>query len=304
MATFGKSSFDTAIYATHRPTYPRSLYDFIFQYHERNKDARWDRAVDLGCGTGQATIELTPFKRVTGVDPSSKMIEVAQSNLKNKSTSTGQYEYVQASAESLPFLEDSSVDLVISAQACHWFDWNKIWPELARVLRKNGSAAFWIYSEFRFTRYPSLTQNINAYDQGIDPLDSVGPYWQQPGRSILQNHLLEVPDGNEVVPGAFSDFESVFFTGDHYPSLPSPRSVIMRKKMTWDDLLSYLNTWSSLHTFRQHNPTDGENPRGDVAVRFWKDLKEGVEREDGRAVEGHDEVDIEWPLAMIMVKRK
>jgi hypothetical protein len=77
----------------------------------------------------------------------------------------------------------------------------------------------------------------------------------------------------------------------------------MRKKMTWNDLLSYLNTWSSLHTFRQRNPMDAENPRGDIAVRFWKDLMEGAGREDGRAVEGHDEVDIEWPLALIMVKR-
>ncbi|KAG2360584.1 hypothetical protein BDR07DRAFT_1412048 [Suillus spraguei] len=92
MATFGKSSFNTAIYATFRPTYPRSLYDFIFRYHERNK-------VDLGCGTGQATVELTPFKKTL--------------------VSTGQYEYVQASAESPPFLEDSSMDLVIAAQASH-----------------------------------------------------------------------------------------------------------------------------------------------------------------------------------------
>ena len=92
-------------------------------------------------------------------------------------------------------------------------------------------------------------------------------------------------------------------TGDHYPSLPSLCSVILRKKMTWDDLLSYLNTWSALHTFRQRNPADAENSRGDIAVRFWNDLKEGVGREVGRRVEGHDEVDVEWPLAMIMVKR-
>ncbi|KAG1817456.1 S-adenosyl-L-methionine-dependent methyltransferase [Suillus variegatus] len=303
MATFAKSSFDSTIYATFRPTYPRSLFNFIFRYHERNEGARWDRAVDLGCGTGQATVELTPFKRVTGVDPSCKMIEVARGTLQKTPERTGQYEYIQASAESLTFLEDSSVDLVISAEACHWFDWNKTWPELARVLRKNGSVTFWSYSQFRFAHYPSLTQRIKAYIEGTDPLNSVGPYWEQPGRLILDNHLIEVPDGNQVVPGAFSDSERVFFTGDYYPSLPSPRSVIMRKKMTWDDLLSYLNTWSSLHTFRQHNPTDGETPRGDVAMRFWKDLKEGAEREDGRPVEGHDEVDIEWPLAMIMVKR-
>ncbi|KAG2131446.1 hypothetical protein BD769DRAFT_1386668 [Suillus cothurnatus] len=224
MTTFGKSTFDTSIYVAFRPTCPRPLFDFIFRYHERNKGARWDRPVDLGCGTGQATVELTPFKYL--------MIEVAQGTLKKT-----------PGAQSLPFLEDSSVDLVIAGA----------------VLRKDGSAAFWIYSEFRFTRYPSLTQKIKTYSQGVDPLHSVGLYWQQPGRSILENHLVKVLDGNEV---------------------------------------------SSLHTLHQRNPTNAENPpRGDIAVQFWKDLKEGAEREDGRAVEGHDEVDIECSLALMMVKR-
>jgi ubiquinone/menaquinone biosynthesis C-methylase UbiE len=45
------------------------------------------------------------------------MIEVAQDTLKKTPVSTGQYEYIQGSAESLPFLEDSSVDLII-AGAC------------------------------------------------------------------------------------------------------------------------------------------------------------------------------------------
>ncbi|KAG2364205.1 hypothetical protein BDR07DRAFT_1608349 [Suillus spraguei] len=177
MATFGKSSFDTIIYATFRPTYPRSSYDFIFRYHERNKATRRDRAVDFGYETGQTTVGLTPFKHVISGDPSSKVIAVPQSTLEKTPVSTGQYEYVQASAESLPLLEDSSVYLV------------------------NGHCR-------------------------------AGPYWQQPSRSILENALVEVPEGNEVVPGAFSYFEGVFFTGDHYPSLPYLRSVIMRKKMT------------------------------------------------------------------------
>ncbi|KAG2351697.1 hypothetical protein BDR07DRAFT_1442456 [Suillus spraguei] len=66
---------------------------------------------------GQATV--IPFKRIIDVDPSSKMIEVAQETLKKMPVSTGQYEYVQASAESLPCLEDSSVDPVIAAPAGH-----------------------------------------------------------------------------------------------------------------------------------------------------------------------------------------
>jgi ubiquinone/menaquinone biosynthesis C-methylase UbiE len=45
------------------------------------------------------------------------MIQVAQDTLKAQPVSTGQYEYVEASAESLPFLADGSVDLV-TAGAC------------------------------------------------------------------------------------------------------------------------------------------------------------------------------------------
>jgi hypothetical protein len=30
------------------------------------------------------------------------------------------------------------------AQAAHWFDWSRMWPEAARILRKHGSAAFWV----------------------------------------------------------------------------------------------------------------------------------------------------------------
>ncbi|KAG2364203.1 hypothetical protein BDR07DRAFT_1471004 [Suillus spraguei] len=258
MATFGKSSFDAVIYATFRPTYPRSLYDSIYQYHERKKGARWDRAVDPGCGTGQATDELTPFKHF-------KMIAAAQETFQKMLVSTGKYE------------DDNSADLVIAAQAGHWLDWNKMCPKLTRI-----------YSEFRFTRYPSFTKKINAYGQGIDPLNSVGPHWQQPGRSIPQNHLADVPGGNEVVPSAFSDFESLLY---RWPLPVSPLSTL-RDHAQEDDMLSYLNSWNSLHTFRQHKPMDGENSRGDVTERSWKDLKDGVELENVRAVEGRDEVDI------------
>ena len=52
MATFAKATFDSAQYSLFRPTYPRQLFDAAFKYHERTRGARWDLAVDLGCGTG------------------------------------------------------------------------------------------------------------------------------------------------------------------------------------------------------------------------------------------------------------
>lgn len=39
MATFAKKSFDAAVYAASRPTYPKALFQFIFNYHERGSAA-------------------------------------------------------------------------------------------------------------------------------------------------------------------------------------------------------------------------------------------------------------------------
>lgn len=129
-------------YAVARPTYPRQLFDFIFRYHEEKSvgKPRWDTAVDLGCGTGvhyvlmedielvwlktssgQATIQLFPFKRVIGVDPSAKMIQGAQKYVEETLQSTkpsseieSQFQFVQSPAEKLDFLQDGSADLVVA----------------------------------------------------------------------------------------------------------------------------------------------------------------------------------------------
>ncbi|TFK93422.1 S-adenosyl-L-methionine-dependent methyltransferase [Polyporus arcularius HHB13444] len=308
MATFAKGTFNAARYASSRPTYPRQLYDFIFKHHERAKGARWDTAVDVGCGTGQATVELTPFKRVIGVDPSARMIEQATESVKSRLAGldlSSQIEFVQSSAEDLGFLQDGSVDLIVAAQAAHWFKWDKFWPEAARVLRKDGTFAAWGYSEFRLSRYPSATPLINAYAQGSDPKDSLGPYWERPGRTILDNHLLDVPDPTQALPGQFSSFERVFFTGAHYPALPNPRPVILRKSLTWAELMGYFRTWSPLHTYHEKYPEDLERPDGDIATRFWRTLKEEVARVEKKTEIPKDEdiVEIEWPLALILARK-
>jgi len=70
-----------------------------------------------------------------------------------------------------------------------------------------------IYSEFRLPAYPHLTPFIEHYSEYTqDPSTSVGGYWQQPGRSILANHLVEVPEPNREI---FEPLERVYFTGEH-----------------------------------------------------------------------------------------
>jgi ubiquinone/menaquinone biosynthesis C-methylase UbiE len=61
---------------------------------------------------GQATTELTRFRRVIGVDPSESMIVGAREY--TKSLGVVNCEYVKSTAEDLRFLEDGSVDLIIA----------------------------------------------------------------------------------------------------------------------------------------------------------------------------------------------
>ena len=69
--------------------------------------------------------------------------------------------------------------------------------------------------------------------------------------------------------------------------------------MTYENLENYLRSFSALHTFQEQNPEDAKNPEGDVAKRFLKVLKKGIEEEGGKP----DELIIEWPMTVILAKR-
>ena len=87
----------------------------------------------------------------------------------------------------------------------------------------------------------------------------------------------------------------VVWEGDHYANLPQPLPVIMRKSLFRDDLYQYLQTWSSLHTFRERYPGTE-----DIGRMLWDDLRKGME---GEWENGKEEVQIEFPLAILLAKR-
>lgn len=108
--------------------------------------------------------------------------------------------------------------------------------------------------------------------------------------------------------------------------------IVLTKSLTWLELLAYLRSWSALHNYHERYPQDKESPAdqrfleedtkalegeekcfdmavelgavkgGDIAVRFWKDLRQGVLNAGGKSGV-LDEVDVEWPVAMILVRR-
>ena len=64
----------------YRIQYPKALYKFIVEYYDagRGTNCNYKLAVDVGCGSGQATLPLAEyFSHVIGCDVSKDHVELA-----------------------------------------------------------------------------------------------------------------------------------------------------------------------------------------------------------------------------------
>jgi ubiquinone/menaquinone biosynthesis C-methylase UbiE len=111
-------------YERSRPGYPSQAITWMV-----GPDPR--RVLDLGAGTGKLTRALVAAGHdVVAVDPSAPMLDMLRRNLPAVDARKG-------SAEVLP-VADADVDVVVVAQAFHWFDQDRALTEIARVLRPGG----------------------------------------------------------------------------------------------------------------------------------------------------------------------
>ncbi|CDW97082.1 hypothetical protein [Sporisorium scitamineum] len=258
----------------------------------------------------------------------------------------GQVEYRQGYSEQLEFLESGSVDLVTSGQAAHWFDYPRFWKELTRVVRPGGSVCLYGYPDFFLPDFPSTRTLLNkfALKDGQGPgsprlpsdvqVDSIGEFWEQPGRSIINQGLSPVPfptsyhelasfwDDSSAFKRTFSTtgLEKDQIWSSWPPLTTSPlecdlakevkeefegkhEETTMDKYLNWDQLASYLRTWSATHTYLTQHPDDKEKNGGkDVVDRFLQQLREEVKRANGgKEVE---QLHLRWPLCFVMIKKK
>lgn len=97
------------------------------------EEIEYNNLLDVGCGTGYL-FEILDNSNANfyGLDLSEKMLEVARNkNIPNT-------EYIQATAEKLPY-EDESMDVVTCIQSFHHYPYpNEAIQEVYRVLRPGG----------------------------------------------------------------------------------------------------------------------------------------------------------------------
>jgi SAM-dependent methyltransferase len=121
-------------YLTGRPRYPSAIVDHLVQ---RGALPAGGIVADIGVGTGlSADPFLAAGHRVIGVEPNGPMRTAGAEYLARYPAYIGRDGTADATG-----LPDASVDLVIAAQAFHWFDAARFRAESLRILKPGGWAA-------------------------------------------------------------------------------------------------------------------------------------------------------------------
>lgn len=203
------------LYASYRPEYPPSLYEYILSLVP-GRNCAWD----CGTGNGQLAAGLSPFfTTVYATDISAAQLQHAQQR--------SNIIYSKQAAEQTDFPR-AYFDLVVVAQAIHWFHFEQFYAEVRRVLKPGGMLIVTGYG---------LLQINPAIDKLLRHLytDIVGPYWDPERRYI--------DEGYKTIPFPFE-------------AIKTPE-LIHRLVWTREQFIGYLNTWSAVQHYikdKNHNP--------------------------------------------------
>ena len=189
-------------YARHRPTYPEELFAWLATLPRRRR-----RAWDCGTGSGQAAVALAGwFEAVEATDAAPAQLARARPHPRVR---------YRAAAGEASGLADASVDLVTVAQAVHWFDHARFWPEVRRVLAPGGAVAVWTYDLARVS--PAVDAVVDRYYRLLDA-------WWPPQRALVEGAYRGLPfPFAELAPPAFA----------------------MRAEWDLERFAGYLATWSA-----------------------------------------------------------
>ncbi|CAD0008568.1 class I SAM-dependent methyltransferase [Flavobacterium chungangense] len=211
---FSKQAVD---YSKFRPQYPEEMIQYIISFVDTKSTA-----LDLATGNGQVAHKLSAyFDKVFATDISQKQLDNA--------TQANNIMYSKGSAEKTSF-GNQQFDLIVVAQAVHWFDFDPFYKEIYRILKPEGIFAVMGYG--LFSTNPDSDKILRHFYYDI-----VGSYWDVERRYLDENY--------ETIPFPFDEISAEKFQNQFI--------------WTFEILIGYLQTWSSVQHYiskNNQNPID------------------------------------------------
>src|SRR5258708_719328 len=224
-------SRQAADYAKFRPGYPREIFAYLGSIAPIRQLA-WE----CGTGNGEAAVGLVSvFDRVIATDASEKQIANAEPHER--------VAYRVAPAENSG-IESETLDLVMVAQALHWFALDRFYAEARRVLKSDGVLVASAYNLLHVE--PAIDEVVNRYYYEV-----VGPFWP-PERKLVEQ---------------FADLPFPFHKVD------APKFE-MTAQWNLGHLLGYLQTWSSTQRFLAAKGSDPLEQIMDELRAAWGDSQQ------------------------------
>lgn len=204
------------------------MIDFILRFVNQK-----NRALDVATGNGQIAVQLaTHFKKVYATDISSAQL--------GNATAAPNLVYLESSAERTGF-GNCEFDLITVAQAIHWFDFEKFYKQVHRILKPDGIIAVLGYGLFSTNAHSDAILRRFYYE-------IVGPYWDAERRYLDDNYT--------TIPFPFDEITSPKFSNDF--------------QWTFEQLIGYLGTWSATQHYKEKTGNDPVNLIADDLSASWE----------------------------------
>ncbi|MFI2367554.1 class I SAM-dependent methyltransferase [Streptomyces sp. NPDC018833] len=200
---------DAELYDRARPGYPTELYDDLA---ELAGTCAGSRVLEVGCGTGQATVSLAGRGcRIKAVEAGSRMAAVARRNLAGFAA----VEVVTAEFEGWP-LPEEPFDAVVSATAFHWIDPAVRMAKAADALRPGGALAV-VRSQHVMGGTEEFFVEVQRCYERFDP--DTPPGLRPPAAADIDgsDHAEEVARSGRFGPPVFRRYEQdlTYTTSDY-----------------------------------------------------------------------------------------
>lgn len=211
---------DVVNYDEHRPLYHNSLFEDILDFIDYS-NGNVISAIEIGCGTGQAT---TPFLKkginVHAIEISKNMCDYVTEKYKDyKGFSVSNTEFEES------IIINNSVDLLYSATAFHWIN-EGAYQKVFNIIKPNGTVAL-------FWNYPFVSKNDDAVHVAIQEV-----YNKYSEKGYIQKTEKPKEDDYEKynpIVEKLLDYGFIEFDSKKYKSI---------RELTAKEYLGLLNTYS------------------------------------------------------------